>query len=175
MLAEIKKIEDMIREQVRKESIPLRRSELLPRVKRRPAGPTPVVPQPRHTEPRVPRAAPNPDPPHNARPPRPTNPRPAPTNPATTPVPTPHPRSSPPPLLRPPPPPRSTISQSSARKIEKLSRTGKGKDPPLTFHTLDFAGQKLYRPMHHCFITQNAFYIVVFNLEDFVKWLNSKV
>ena len=175
MLADIQKIEDMIREQVRKESIPLRRSELLPRVRRRPAGPTPVVPQPRHAEPRVPssdkRAAP--DPPHNARPPRPTNPRPAPTNPATTPVPTPHPRSSPP--LPRPPPPRSTISQSSARKIEKLSRTGKGKDPPLTFHTLDFAGQKLYRPMHHCFITQNAFYIVVFNLEDFVKWLNAKV
>ena len=60
------------------------------------------------------------------------------------------------------------------KKIEKLSRTGKGKDPPLTFHTLDFAGQKLYRPMHHCFIIQNAFYIVVFNLEYFVEWLMAR-
>ena len=72
VLAEIQKIEDKIREQVRKESIPLRRSKLLQKVRRRPAGPTPVVPQPRRTEPRIPpsdeRAASNPDPTRNARP-----------------------------------------------------------------------------------------------------------
>ena len=81
----------------------------------------------------------------------------------------------------PPPPPTTTttyeqsISQGSARQIERLSRSGKGKDPPLTFHTLDFAGQELYRPMHHCFITRRAMYIVVFNLQVLVKDLNEKV
>ena len=90
--------------------------------------------------------------------------------------------SSPPPPSPSPPPPspplarvRSSISQGSALQIERLSRSGKGKDPPLTFHTLDFAGQKLYRPMHHCFITRRAMYIVVFNLQVLVKDLNEKV
>ena len=172
MLAEIQRIEDHIREQVREENTPIRRSELMPR-RQQPVRP---VPQPRRNMPRVPPSderTPNPNPLH-ARPRQPppplTNPRPPPTNPTVTQSPTPRPRSS-----RPAPPPRSSISQGSARKIEKLSRTGKGKDPPLTFHTLDFAGQKLYRPMHHCFITQHAFYIVVFNLEDFMKWLHAKV
>ena len=85
----------------------------------------------------------------------------------------------PPPSAPPPPPPparvRSSISKGSARQIERLSRSGKGKDPPLTFHTLDFAGQELYRPMHHCFITRRAMYIVVFNLQVLVKDLNEKV
>ena len=173
MLDEIQRIEDHIREQVREENSPIRRSELVPG--RRP--PMRLEPQPRRNMPRVPPSderTPNPNPLHARprQPPPPTNPRPPPTNPTVTQSPTPRPRSSRP---APPPPPRSSISQGSARKIEKLSRTGKGKDPPLTFHTLDFAGQKLYRPMHHCFITQHAFYIVVFNLEDFVKWLHAKV
>ena len=172
MLAEIQRIEDHIREQVREENTPIRRSELVPGRRLLSMRPGP---QPRRNMPRVP--------PSEERTPNPLYPGPCQSSPPTiedllwcsdptvTQSPTPRPRSSSPA----PPPPRSSISQGSARKIEKLSRTGKGKDPPLTFHTLDFAGQKLYRPMHHCFITQHAFYIVVFNLVDFVKCLNAKV
>jgi len=35
--------------------------------------------------------------------------------------------------------------------------------------TLDFAGQPEYRPMHHCFITRRACYLVVFKLSDMAK------
>ena len=41
-------------------------------------------------------------------------------------------------------------------------------DPDLHLNTFDFAGQKVYRPMHRCFITSRAMYIVVFNLRKFI-------
>ncbi len=41
--------------------------------------------------------------------------------------------------------------------------------PELTLSTFDFAGQQEYRPMHHCFITRRAFYLVVFNAIDMAK------
>ena len=47
-------------------------------------------------------------------------------------------------------------------------------EPSLILNTLDFAGQPEYRPMHHCFITRRAMYLVVFNLQNMVKYLKNK-
>ena len=52
----------------------------------------------------------------------------------------------------------------AAKQVKKSSQN---LDP--TFHTIDFAGQKHYRPMHHCFITHRALYIVAFKLPEMVK------
>ncbi len=56
--------------------------------------------------------------------------------------------------------------QSSILDIAVKKRVVDSKNPPLVFNTLDFAGQKLYRPMHHCFISRRALYIVVFKIPD---------
>lgn len=40
------------------------------------------------------------------------------------------------------------------------------KEPPLVLNTLDFAGEKHYRSMHHCFIRRRAIYVVVFKIPD---------
>ncbi len=55
----------------------------------------------------------------------------------------------------------SSYVNSAVRK-----RAVDSKDPSLVLNTLDFAGQKLYRPMHHCFISRRALYIVVFKIPD---------
>ena len=54
----------------------------------------------------------------------------------------------------------------------------KGRSKPdvqetLTLITLDFAGQYEYRPMHHCFITRRACYLVVFKLPDMIKFIEN--
>ena len=46
-------------------------------------------------------------------------------------------------------------------------------DPILHLNTLDFAGQELYRPMHHCFIVRRAVYLLVFNLQAVREALHS--
>ena len=69
---------------------------------------------------------------------------------------------------------------------ELLTTAQKSQESPLDFQVLDFAGQKEYRPMHHCFMSRRAIYIVVFNLQhlldpeekrkmfaDIKYWLNS--
>ena len=38
-------------------------------------------------------------------------------------------------------------------------------EPTLCLYALDFAGQKEYRPMHHCFMPCRAIYVVVCNLQ----------
>ena len=43
----------------------------------------------------------------------------------------------------------------------------------LTLIALDFAGQHEYRPMHHCFITRRACYLVVFKIPDMIKFIES--
>ncbi len=65
-------------------------------------------------------------------------------------------------------------SGSSRLDAETVNRTLKDrkhltknrKEPKLVLNVLDFAGQKNYRPMHHCFIRRRSMYIVVFNLQD---------
>ncbi len=59
--------------------------------------------------------------------------------------------------------------QSSILDIAVKERVVDSKNPSLELTTLDFAGQKLYRPMHHCFISRQALYIVVFKIPDMLK------
>jgi len=59
-------------------------------------------------------------------------------------------------------------------------------DLPLKFLSFDFAGQDYYKPMHHCFISSRAVYVVAFNvrhlldeqkrsqcIEELKFWINS--
>ncbi len=57
--------------------------------------------------------------------------------------------------------------------INKALKKGKKErnEPTLLLNVLDFAGQKNYRPMHHCFIRRRSMYIVVFNLRDMLNYL----
>ena len=69
--------------------------------------------------------------------------------------------------------PRTEIPYRESRDIAKAVRhvPKKVQKNDLTFHTIDFAGQKLYRHMHHCFITRKAMYIVVFKLPTLLEYL----
>jgi len=67
----------------------------------------------------------------------------------------------------------------SRRQIQSINRELKStsrhkKEPTLHLNTYDFAGQKEYRPMHHCFITRRSIYLVVFNLQTLVKLVQSR-
>ena len=46
---------------------------------------------------------------------------------------------------------------------EKIMRK-QSYNPSVVLNVLDFAGQDMYRPMHHCFITRRALYLIVFEL-----------
>ena len=60
----------------------------------------------------------------------------------------------------------SDISRRLGKSIVTTAKQGsKEKEPVLQYNTLDFAGQKHYRAMHHCFIVRRAIYLVVFNLQ----------
>ena len=66
------------------------------------------------------------------------------------------------------------LSRSVRRSIVLAAKQKqKGVEPRLNLNTLDFAGQKIYRPMHHCFIVRRALYLVVFNLQEVQKALKS--
>ena len=76
-----------------------------------------------------------------------------------------------------PPPSEPEISGSSGMlnrrqggRLDSIVKRGKEEfepiEPPLVLNALDFAGQKEYRPMHHCFIRRRAIYMVVFKIPD---------
>ena len=68
----------------------------------------------------------------------------------------------------------------SSRQIELINQellaasSKEKKEPALLLNTLDFAGQKQYRPMHHCFLSRRAMYLVVFNLQHVIRYLEQK-
>lgn len=68
------------------------------------------------------------------------------------------------------------VSRSHSKEMSKLikSEGQEHKELALTYNTLDFAGQKEYHPMHHCFITRRAIYLVVFNLQKMIKYITKK-
>ena len=69
------------------------------------------------------------------------------------------------------------LSGRQTRLINEKLVTGASKkkvDPVLHLNVLDFAGQKQYRPMHHCFLTRRAMYLVVFNLQHVIQYLEQK-
>ena len=73
------------------------------------------------------------------------------------------------------------ISRQESERISKRLKDKKkqhkreAQEPPkLELKALDFAGQKQYRPMHHCFITRRAMYLVVFNLQKMIEYIEAK-
>ena len=69
-------------------------------------------------------------------------------------------------------------SQSIDKKLKAKKKQAKDKvtEPiQLELRALDFAGQKQYRPMHHCFITRRAMYLVVFNLQKMIKHIEMEI
>ena len=69
------------------------------------------------------------------------------------------------------------VSSRHAKLIDQelMAATSKEKkEPVLLLNTLDFAGQKQYRPMHHCFLSRRAMYLVVFNLQHVIRYLEQK-
>ena len=70
---------------------------------------------------------------------------------------------------------RESISYTESKHIVKRLKSSRADSAEkLIFHAIDFAGQPLYRPMHHCFITHRAIYIVVFNLQEILSFINSQ-
>ena len=57
------------------------------------------------------------------------------------------------------------LSNNVVERLNDRNRT----EPELRLVTWDFAGQPLYHPMHHCFITYRAMYIVTFKLNEIVE------
>ena len=57
------------------------------------------------------------------------------------------------------------LSENVVERLNDHNRT----EPELRLVTWDFAGQPLYHPMHHCFITYRAMYIVTFKLNEIVE------
>ena len=69
------------------------------------------------------------------------------------------------------------VSNKQAMMINKefmAAASNEKVDPVLLLNALDFAGQKEYRPMHHCFLTRRAMYLVVFNLQHVIQYLEQK-
>ena len=46
------------------------------------------------------------------------------------------------------------------------------KEPEPCLNVKDFAGQVVYRPMHHCYINRNAIYVVVFKIPDMMEYIH---
>ena len=55
-----------------------------------------------------------------------------------------------------------------AKQAVKLKKQNPKNIPgfPLKFSSFDFAGQDHYKPMHHCFISSRAVYVVAFNVRN---------
>lgn len=66
----------------------------------------------------------------------------------------------------------SSKQTSRINEIVKSGKTVEKKDPSMILNTLDFAGQKEYRSMHHCFILKRALYLVVFKIPDMLDYIN---
>ena len=63
---------------------------------------------------------------------------------------------------------------SMAKKLKRRNKKIESKNPELTLNTLDFAGQVEYRPMHHCFISRRACYLVVFKIPELLECMGKE-
>ena len=73
--------------------------------------------------------------------------------------------------------PAGVLNPKQASKINRFVKgmeSFESKEPSLIFNTLDFAGQREYKPMHHCFILMRALFLVVFKIPDMIKFLHSQ-
>ena len=66
--------------------------------------------------------------------------------------------------------PTRGLRRKQQSKLDLSLRKLNTQDPSLVLNALDFAGQNMYRPMHHCFISREALYLVVFDIEEMVKY-----
>jgi ankyrin repeat protein/GTPase SAR1 family protein len=69
-------------------------------------------------------------------------------------------------------PPEVPLTKEFSNKIERALSTRSeddGSELKIQFTTYDFAGQELYRPMHHCFITQRSMFLIVYNTREFLR------
>ena len=66
------------------------------------------------------------------------------------------------------------------KQSEKLNETVRcaqlyvRKEPEPCLNVKDFAGQVVYRPMHHCYINRQAIYVVVFKLPDMFEYIHGR-
>lgn len=65
------------------------------------------------------------------------------------------------------------LNRRQGGRLDSIVKRGKEEfkpiEPELVLNALDFAGQKEYRPMHHCFIRRRAIYVVVFKIPDLLN------
>ena len=60
----------------------------------------------------------------------------------------------------------TNVGRNTSKAIVSGAKRGStATEPVLQYNTLDFAGQREYRAMHHCFIVRRAIYLIVFNLQ----------
>ena len=74
------------------------------------------------------------------------------------------------PALLPPEPLTQGLYRKQQTEFDLYLRRLNTQNPSLVLNALDFAGQKMYRLMHHCFISRQALYLVVFDIEEMVKY-----
>ena len=68
---------------------------------------------------------------------------------------------------------RLSISVNSHQNSGKMnSKCHENKEMSLVLNVLDFAGQEMYRSMHHCFICKRGVYAVVFRLPDMLDYIH---
>ena len=63
------------------------------------------------------------------------------------------------------------LTQRQTAQLSEILRRKDNDAPPaprLHLNILDFAGQRQYRPMHHCYVARRAIYLAVFNIDDMV-------
>lgn len=72
--------------------------------------------------------------------------------------------------------PLPTLEPREGAKINDILRSGAQdrKEPSLLLNTLDFAGQQHYKPMHYCFISRRALYVIVFRVPDMLDFIQKK-
>ena len=66
------------------------------------------------------------------------------------------------------------INSMESFLLNKLIMHKKKKTPSVIFNVKDFAGQSVYRPMHHCFISKRGIFVVVFKLPEMLRYIQNQ-
>ena len=68
----------------------------------------------------------------------------------------------------------NSIESSIFNKIVVRKEPFKRVTPSVVFNVKDFAGQSIYRSMHHCLISEQGIFVVVFKLPDMLLYIQKK-
>ena len=81
-------------------------------------------------------------------------------------------------------PPTNTVENKEWRTLNSMQsfiinkivvrNKFKKKTPSVVFNVKDFAGQSIYRSMHHCFISKRGIFVVVFKLPDMLRYIQNQ-